>query len=212
MKPIHLTPATLYGRAVDDIKLEHALRAVASVFDGADAVALLYSARKCQLARLRAGALTDSHEQAVDLNGIFEARIFNEKAEFRWLNRQDGQGRAVLLSEEPIPESAESRFNIDVTLDAVDRRPQSYLLWGEGVGLESNGWATLTTARLGNLSLPISNLGTGRAQLRSVEYFAEADVDGVIVQTDYDMAKNAGKLHGNVILVEERLLGLEVAK
>ena len=55
MKPIHLTPATLYGRDVDDVKLEHALRAVASVFDVADAVAgrLLVPRREPRLLQFR---------------------------------------------------------------------------------------------------------------------------------------------------------------
>jgi len=69
-------PVKLYGRARNDLTLPEALEASEPVFEGQQAVALLYSPRSCIFARLDGKQLRDSKGQQVNWQEIFEARIF----------------------------------------------------------------------------------------------------------------------------------------
>lgn len=187
----------LYGRANKQMTLPAALTACLSVLAIKKAVALLYTPQHCELAVLENGVLCQSDGEAVDLTKVFEARVFNEDAELRWLNEQDGIGRAVLLSDK---ELTVDQLDKDASLSVLDEQlEQTYLLWGEGIDPKKAGlpaaWSRLTTARIGKLDVPVSGVGKSeRVQLRVKEYLAVCD------------------LHGNVAVVEERLLKLEVAQ
>ncbi|NJP12383.1 MAG: TIGR03984 family CRISPR-associated protein [Cyanobacteria bacterium CRU_2_1] len=182
------------------ITLADALNAECSVALLENAVALLYTPRSCQFARYQNGTLLDAEEQAVDFDPVFEARVFNSKAELRWLNETAGLGRAVLLSEdETLPEFEQSVLDRPTKspLSAVRTIPQRYLLWGKGhePAIESDTWSILSEARIGQLRVPVGQLKAGQTvYLQAIEYLAEVDC------------------FGNVAVVEERLLGLEVSK
>lgn len=69
-----------------------------------DAIALLYSPNSCQVLKLeKDGNLSNSKGEIINTNYqdnyIFEARIFNQNYELRWLNEDEGKGTAVIISE-----------------------------------------------------------------------------------------------------------------
>lgn len=202
----------LRGRANNEMKLQDALTASQSVLAAKKTVALLYTPQRCKLAVLENGTLRQSDGKAVDLTEVFEARVFNEDAELRWLNKQDGTGRAVLLCAQEIPEPCLNKLPEDASLKALHTLKQTYLLWGEGIGQTkkvslADGWSRLTTARIGWLDVPVQGVGKNeRVYLKALEYLAEYDADGKLVQEDQPMEDT--KRYGNVAVAEERLLCL----
>lgn len=185
---------TLYSYQAEMLTLGDAIAACQKILEGA--IALLYSPQSCQLARLLDGVtlqLSDSSE--VDLTGnssIFEARIFNENCELRWLNRIDGKGDAVLLSE---LEQEIDRFS-DSDPIACESLEQQYLLWGEKAKnpSQNEGWLRLAEARIGKLEVPLECPmdETQRVYLKTYEYLA------------------AVGQYSNFAVIEERLVNLEV--
>jgi CRISPR-associated protein (TIGR03984 family) len=152
-----------------------------------DAVGLFYSPGGCCLAKVSGQSI--DHPTAVDLQTIFEARIFNPNYELRWLNQNSGQGDAVLLSEQRLEEATHDAMEAIATLD------QTYILWGEGMTSPQlpSGWSRLATARIGKLDIPLAGVATKqRVQLKVKEYLTVSDE------------------HGNVGVGEERLLSLSL--
>lgn len=181
---------TLYGRTSPSIPLIEALQECSRALAGA--IALLYGPTACQFAKLQTdGCLVNSEGNLVNLTAVFEARVFNSDCELRWLNNSHGEGSAVLLSENSIADYLET--DID-PLQPLITHPQEYLLWGKGTDHSTtDGWSLLATARIGNLPVPIGGILAGqRAYLRVCEYLKVTDQ------------------YGNVAVVEERLIGLEV--
>lgn len=167
-----------------DITLAEALGNAAGELAGA--VALLYTPHECQLARFDAGALRDHEGSAIAIVGdTFEARIFNETCELRWLQASiDGAtrvGRAVLIGE-GIAGGA-----------AIEAEPlhRSYIVWGQGDGINRAGWSRVSTARIGPLWLPIDRI----AAREMVEVTAREYI-----------AREPGT--GNAYIADERLTGL----
>jgi CRISPR-associated protein (TIGR03984 family) len=158
----------------------------------AEAIALVYCARRCCFARLENAALFDSDGKPVGADA-FEARIFNDDFELRWLqSRFDGgerRGRAALLHETPT-------FGGERVPRIAGILRRQYLLWGQGdppgVGV-SAGWSSLSTARIGTLAVPL----VGVSQSRRV----------ILLAREY-MAQEPE--HGNTYVTEERLLGLSM--
>jgi CRISPR-associated protein (TIGR03984 family) len=183
---------TLYGRRQADLTLVVAIAACQQCFS--DAVGLFYSPESCFLGKVAGTEVTDSIGKSINLDRVFEARIFNADYELRWLNQQGGEGITVLLSEQAIvgylAEAVED-------LQAIDTQDQTYLLWGEGLAANDlgSGWSRLATSRLGKLDVPIAgaNKQGQRVKLKAKEYFQ--------VLND---------LYGNVIVAEERLMGLQL--
>lgn len=186
----------LFAYTRDNLRLSEALAAFAALEGMSGATAILYSPRRCELAVLRNGTLHNSNGQPVDLGTVFEARIFNEKAELRWLNDPGPQQRhqAAILAEVDYTAKL-GGWKHDKRSDIIAKLPQTYLLWGEGTGQSpGNGWSELATARIGALHVPLANVGRNeRVLLHSVEYIVEAE-------------------HGNAAIFDERLLKLEVAR
>ncbi len=212
----------LHGCAQDDLQLKEALEFCLPALEGRETVALLYTPGNCLLALLKDKTLRDNRDQEVALAEVFEARIFNEQVELRWLHKSNRRGRAVLLSGGEIPRECSEKLPKDVSLSALKTLLQTYLLWGEMVVPDNHApWYRLTTARIGKLDVPLQNADRSklseeinkgekkRVQLKALEYLAEYDADGNVVQEDNNSDKT--KLHGNVAVVEERLLKLEVA-
>lgn len=209
-------PVTLYGRAHNDLTLQEALEVAQPMFEGQQAIALLYSPRKCSFVRLEGERLRDSQGEQVDPVGVFEARIFNRDAELRWLNQSGGKGRAVLLTQAELSFDFQASLPEDVSFTALKTLGQTYLLWGEGTTIKShNGWSLLTTARIGRLEIPLDGVRAHeRVHLHALEYLAEVDAAGKIVDALSAPATEEEKplRHGNIAVMEERLLYLEVAR
>lgn len=160
--------------------------------DLADAVGLIYSPQKCSFIKIKSGKIEQPPiETPVDLKLIFEARIFNQQVELRWLNERNGEGKAVLLSEDK--DALNLGWNQLEKLEAIAIQSQQYILWGQSKpNSEVTEWSQLFSNRIGSLYVPCpcSNV-QNRVYLKTCEYFKADD-------------------YGNVSVVEERLIALEV--
>lgn len=188
-----ITQTTLYSYRAEKMKLAQAIAACQQQLKGA--IALLYSPQSCQLALMRDGALHNSCDRPLDLADtldIFEARVFSETCELRWLNRLDGTGEAVLISEEK--QTVKDFSALDpISCESLE---QKYLLWGEKAKNSAiSGWQRLAEARIGKLDVPLDQqLKAGnRVYLKTHEYLAP------------------DKSYDNFAVIEERLIKLEVA-
>jgi CRISPR-associated protein (TIGR03984 family) len=166
------------------ITLAEALSKAAGELAGA--VALLYTPHECRLARFHTGALRDREGSAIAIvDNAFEARIFNETCELRWLQAaMDGAtrvGRAALIGE-------------GIAGGAVveaEPLPRSYIVWGQGDGINQAGWSLVSTARIGPLWLPIDGIGAREmVEVTACEYIARDSETG------------------NAYIADERLTGL----
>lgn len=199
--------AILYGRASENITLLQALEKCRDVL--AEAIALLYAPTHCLFAQVsdasnQAVELLNANGQAIDLTDIFEARIFNPTAELRWLNDNNGSGKAVLLSEDAAISAYLATSIVEVPNLELAGLPeqslqnfldQTYILWGRGMQQTpanlSRGWSRLASARIGKLDVPIENVKHPQyVKLKVREYLQTVDE------------------HGNVAVVEERLIKL----
>lgn len=185
----------LHGRTSNDITLSEALKSCAAILSNDSlGIALIYAPTCCHFAKVKSdGTLNDVNEQPLNTEDIFEARVFHKNAELRWLNNLNGKGRAVLISELNISISQYLQSYIP-ELAALDTITQKYILWGEGVKTSSPpGWGKLAKSRIGSIYVPITGLTANkRVYLTAVEYL------------------KADEEYGNVSVVEERLIGLEV--
>lgn len=219
-------------RTAQNISLQDALTNCTEILkpnEDCQTVALLYAPDRCRFATFADGKLSDEKGQALTeqaLRNIFEARVFHCAAELRWLHTANGAGDAALLSEHEFAPDCQQKLPNDASFVALQTLPQTYLLWGEGIEQKNTGladsWSRLTAARIGKLNVPLTGVNEkDRVQLITLEYLAEYDECGNLVEYDEqgiafvngDQVKEDEKkyLHGNVAVVEERLLKLEVA-
>ncbi|MER6274448.1 CRISPR-associated protein Csx19 [Streptomyces sp900105755] len=178
---------TLHARAEPGITLADALARAGFT----DAVALLSSPHEHIVARVRDGHCHTNTTPAVyGLDTVFEARIFNEHRELRWLCKSGTRGRAVILTEDPdlLPDA----FTHDIApVAAVDTLDAHYLLWGRPVSGDSD-WTMLHTPQIGTIEVPFPAPDPDRRlRLAAREY--------VSVEPQ----------HGNAYVSEERLLRIE---
>jgi len=194
MTNTQIKQVTLYSYQAKEITLDAAISASQNHLK--DAIALLYSPQKCQLAKFKEDSkLYDAYDRVIKLQytsiDIFEARIFNKQGELRWLNRAKGTGDAAFISESEVILQS---FRLLET-QAVEALKQQYLLWGEKAKNPSvkQGWQRLASARIGKLDVPLSTplKEKDRVFLNSIEYIAEVDQ------------------FGNCAIIEERLVNLE---
>ncbi len=176
---------TLYRTTVAGVGLAEALDAFAPKIP--EATALLYSPARCQLLRFQDGRLHGSSGGEIDLRAVFEARVFSQDGELRWLHEAAGLGRASFVSESP----AQAESGDVHEQPCIDRLEHGYLLWGNVQSAEG-GWARMALARVGSFDVPSADAQPGaRLRLKAVEHLAR------------------GK-HGNTYICDERLIGLEV--
>lgn len=180
-----MNPVTLYFAAADDVTLPWALRHAAPP----GGVALLTSPRRYHVALLDEARGAASRNGRVHLDDVFEARVFSPAAELRWLHTGDGQGRAVVLTEDAaaLPDEMSER---PAPINAAGTHAGGYLLWGRVAGTAGDGWTTFATERIGTLDIP-AVITTGHAHVATREYIA---VDPA---------------HGNAYIAGERLLHFE---
>lgn len=184
---------TLYGRCTkDNIDLKSALSHCTTALS--EAVAIIYSPTSCQLAKVQEnGDLINAENKIICLDKVFELRAFNQNYELRWLNESNGKGKAVLISEQK--QNISDYLDADISeIKELHKNPQQYILWGEKASTEStSGWAKLSTARVGSIDVPVRGLTADkRVYLNAVEYL------------------KADEEYGNVSVIEERLIELEV--
>jgi CRISPR-associated protein (TIGR03984 family) len=175
----------LHGRTSRDILLTEALASCAVPLTGA--IALLYSPEICCFARLEDSVLVAAAGE-IDVSSVFEARVFNEACELRWLNERNGRGRAVLLSEAP-----QTCLDEGIApLKFLETLRETYLLWGEQIDSDpATGWSRVGRSRMGAIAVPVAPLPKGACVYLQVrEYLGEIGN------------------HGNVTVIEERLIGL----
>lgn len=173
--------------------LPQALKICQDVFNSRiSAFALLYAPRWCRFAKPEStGILTDSSGQLVEVDEVFEARIFSNAAELRWLHVENGLGRAVLLSE-----SKHNCFESEDEVLCLEGIDGTYLVWGQGVKpLKKSGWSRLATARIGPLDVPLENVGAN-------QYVHIVTREYIVTEPKF----------GNAYIFDERLLRLEVAQ
>jgi CRISPR-associated protein (TIGR03984 family) len=184
---------TLFIYSRQHVRLAEVLSAYASAIDHGRATAILYSPRQCAMATFTNGALRGPDGQPMNLTSVFEARVFCETAELRWLNDPglEQRHRAVILTEQELP--LPDDWRMEQQTGVIGKLDQTYLLWGEGTDRAwGNGWSELATARIGALQVPVADVSANqRVLLHSVEYVVEAD-------------------HGNAVVFDERLRTLEV--
>lgn len=187
--------AALFVYTRQGLSLADALSGFARVVGKNGATAILYTPQRCELATFAEKALRASDGQPVDIGTVFEARVFSETTELRWLNDPSTEQchRAVILTEQYRTGMLEGWEPENDRPSVIETLPQTYLLWGEGTDRPvSNGWSELATARIGGLRVPLGNVGRNqRVLLHSVEYIFEAE-------------------HGNAVVYDERLVKLEV--
>jgi CRISPR-associated protein (TIGR03984 family) len=185
----------LFVYTVPGRPLSSALEAFGTTLDGQTAVALLYAPDRCLFATFQRGdVLRDSGLLPVELDVVYEARVFHPGAELRWRNdpsSEQAHQTAIL---------AETELTLDWDrheITALKTLGQEYLLWGTGVGDCSGlapGWSRLATPRIGKLDVPCAEVPQRQhVVLSTVEYLAEFQ-------------------YGNVGICEERLLALRPAK
>lgn len=147
-----------------------------------ESFAILYSPSECFLLKVGKDGEFQNLSGEVSPKNVFEARIFNDKAELRWFN-DNGKGVAVTLSETETDED----FGGEICLT----NPQQYLLWGEiSPNNQADGnWTEFAEARIGKFSVPVKR--TSRACFEAIEYLKSFD--------DQD---------GNVAVIDERLTGI----
>ena len=152
-----------------------------------DSFAVLYSPGACHLALWKNQKFITLNSK--EIRAVFEARVFNETAEFRWL--KDGNaGTAVMLSED-----VKIGFAEKVSSAAHETINQNYLIWGQSTGKSENGWTKFGTARIGSFFVPVPNIADkGYAQFTAVEYLASEDENG------------------NIFVADERLTGISEVK
>jgi CRISPR-associated protein (TIGR03984 family) len=131
----------LHTRAADKLTLLEALEICAGCFP--DAVGLFYSPESCKFGKIQGDQVKDATGNNLDLNRVFEARIFNQQSELRWLNQSNGTGRAVLLSQTNIDSYLPDRV---AEIEAIDIIDSQYLLWGEGTGQNDDTWSCISAA------------------------------------------------------------------
>lgn len=166
-------------------KLVDAIQGAGVDLEGA--IGLLYTPHLCVLAKVTGERLVD-HCGIPVANDAFEARIFNERWELRWLqtgmDRSERLGRAVLVGE-AAPPGCEAE---PTTVEPLERE---YILWGQGDGVAKDGWSLLSLARIGPLWVPITGIERNDLVRLTAREFVARDRET-----------------GNAYIADERLTGL----
>lgn len=186
---------SLYAWRKNEVELLEAIDDCAEALQGA--IGLFYSLPWCRFGQLQPVDNTlkvHDFEGEMQLDLVFEARIFNQTAELRWLKSGE-LGTAVLLSENEQLSGVEWLLDENAKLTNLEPLDNNitYLLWGEGTNIQlNNDWSCLTAARIGKLYVPISGIkAKERVQLVAQEYIGKVDC------------------YGNMAVVEERLIKLK---
>ena len=173
------------------LSLEAALAVFAPTAGVGGAVGFTMAPTVFSFIRLDAGGKATGYGGPAELDAVYEARVFHERAELRWLRdprHESGHVTVVLTDGSCVVDLP--ALPLEVPL--VEVVEQSYVLWGRPAADpgRASGWTRLTAARIGGLDVPRDDVRDGqRVAIRSLEYLGRF-------------------AHGNVEVVEERLCGL----
>ena len=173
---------TLYRAHSGALDLDGTLAAAAQ---RGELVGFVYAPKRALWVRLVAGALEFPPGEARP-DAIFELRLFDRDREWRWVK---GQG-AACLSESPLALPGWTDEAPIADCEAIERNT---LLWGRIQNPGAPGWSRLGAARTGTFDVPLNTPEKTGVALCSRVYLAIRDD------------------HGNVGVVEERMLALTTA-
>lgn len=182
---------TLYSLRRYGVGLAEALRGVAA---GEVLAGLCQSPMRAFFVRWDGGALEPG--DGGDLTQVYEARLFAESGELRWLRDPEdagGCGDAVWLSESPLDCAGWQPLDPLGGLTAIAARRLLTGVLGEP---GSSGWSSMHAPRHGEVAVPAVGSSGQRLCLISREYLGAAP-------------GTAGE-DGNHLVVEERLLAIAV--
>jgi CRISPR-associated protein (TIGR03984 family) len=190
--------ATLFSSTRTAVSLDDVLKECASVFKGGG-TALVYGPRDCAFARLGVnGQLAFSPDRPwPEGEPVFEARVFSPSVELRWLHKEGGKGKAVLLTESvgllermDMWDKGDEIVTTEPIGDSHDMDIR-YLLWGTGTGeAVAEGWSRLAEPRIGTLDVPVMGVEKRR--------------HAFLVAREYVVAEDGND--GNAEVAEERLM------
>ncbi len=181
----------LYSLRRQEIALTDALHGAAA---GEVLVGFCYSPASAFFVRWDGNTL-DAGEGA-DLGQVYEARLFAEAGELRWLRDPEhvqGLGDAVWLSESPVPRSGWTQLS---PLEGLEPIASQRLLTGLLGKPVKAGWSSMHAPRHGEVAVPAVGAADQRLCFTLREYLGQAP--GI-----------AGE-DGNRLVVEERLLAIAV--
>jgi CRISPR-associated protein (TIGR03984 family) len=183
-----LKTVKLYRKRIEGKSLSDSIQEFTEVFEQVFPMtfAILYSPNECFLLQVSKDGKFQNAKGNISPKNVFEARIFNSKAELRWFN-DNGKGIAVTLYEQETDEE----FGGDICLI----NPQQYLIWGKAFSANSDNenWTEFAEAQVGKFSVPIKT--TSRACFTAIEYLKSFD-----------------EQDGNVAAADERLTGISEVK
>jgi CRISPR-associated protein (TIGR03984 family) len=176
---------TLYRWRREGIGWQDLLSEALRLGAGAPIVAVVYGARKAWLAAV---GMSGTLDPMLDDPRVFELRAFDGVNEWRWLAGPE-QGRGAWVTEHS-REAPAGWLPVSPAPPGTRAKDGDTLLWGK-VTSAGQDHATLATARVGSIRIPHTAAIGGRVALRVREYLGSVDK------------------HGNVGLVEERILGFQ---
>jgi CRISPR-associated protein (TIGR03984 family) len=190
----------LFSYTKENVELPVALKNCGAALQAGPAIALLYAPNWCRFGVFDGkDTLHGSDGKPINLDPVYEARIFNTNAELRWLNEAGGYGKAVVIAETKLDVTDFGGPTITETLAPL---PQTYLLWGEGVDVTlATGWGLLTTARIGQMDAPVGDVA---AKVRGAK--PKDKVRVLLHVREYPAVVDD---YGNVAVVDERLCELK---
>lgn len=173
------------------LSLDEALAVFAPTVVSAGAAGFTLGPTAFSFIRLDAAGTATGPAGPADLAAVYEARVFHEHAELRWLRdpRHDSGHATVVLTD---GSCAVDLPPLPLEVPLVDVVKQSYVVWGKPAAehARASGWTRLSTARIGELHVPRGAVSDShRVAIESLEYLGEF-------------------AHGNVAVIEERLVGL----
>jgi CRISPR-associated protein (TIGR03984 family) len=149
---------------------------------GGEIVGFLYSPVDAPWFRVDDGAPVGGDGERVDLTGVFELRAFDGTRELRWWNVSGSEGNQFVLDHDALP----TGWRPGGTYERI--------LWG-AVRTGGPEWTELFAARIGPLHLPVGGSPAVHSTIR-------LGVQEYLVDDE----------HGNVSVVDERLVGLTVSE
>lgn len=128
--------------------------------------------------------------------GIYEVRVFNQDAEYRWIHGTGGLGEIYTLEDSDVPAAL---YRLGTGDGPVT---EDWLLWGldtEPVSSLPPGWSATAAARVGSRALPVdpyTGPGRGRPFLRVALYVSEDAHGNVSVQAERPLSLGWKKENG----------------
>jgi len=157
-------------------------------------VAILYTPRRCCFGLVdETGSVRDEAGAAIDLEPVFEARVFGEGRELRWVKTDGRHGRAALLGSHEVtldgfePVGGPNDELRDAGVHPLER---SYLLWGTVIQT-TDGWAEVGERRIAPFAVPVDGVRPG---------------DEICLKATELVSHDA---YGNAYVAAEMLVGLE---